>query len=177
MQFEEALKIILKFEGGYVNNPKDPGGETNYGITKNVAITNGYSGDMKLIPMDIVVLIYRKDYWKAACCDQLAGNLALVHFDAAVNCGKTQAGKFLQQSLNALLDEPNQLIVDGAVGTKTLWAYARLIPQKQDNLAHIYNALRIIFYIELNKPVFIHGWLNRVIALNDSINNKQAKVV
>ena len=54
MDFKSALKIVLLFEGGYVNDPLDTGGETNFGITKRVAQENGYNEDMKSIPMDFV---------------------------------------------------------------------------------------------------------------------------
>ncbi len=89
--FPRALGIVLRFEGGYVNHPQDPGGETKYGISKRAypdldikALTKAQAGE-----------IYRKDYWEPLRCDELAWPLNLVHFDAGVNHGKGQARKFL----------------------------------------------------------------------------------
>ena len=72
MNFQECLNEVLKKEGGYVNDPNDSGGETNYGITKNVAVSFGYNGNMKTIPMDIVAQIYKKKYWDALRLDDIS---------------------------------------------------------------------------------------------------------
>ena len=74
--FQEALKRVLQHEGGYVNHPSDPGGETNYGITKSVARQYGFKGSMKVIPMDIVEKIYKDQYWNAMSCDSFPFSIA-----------------------------------------------------------------------------------------------------
>ena len=61
--FDRAFDLLIGNEGGYVNNPKDPGGETNWGITKTVAVANGYTGDMRTMPKETAKCIYKKMYW------------------------------------------------------------------------------------------------------------------
>ena len=95
--FPRALGIVLRFEGGYVNHPKDPGGETKYGISKRA-----YPHlDIKTLTKAAAGEIYRKDYWEPLRCDELAWPLNLVHFDAGVNHGKGQARKFLLRASTA----------------------------------------------------------------------------
>ena len=52
MNFDQAFRNMIGHEGGYVNDPRDPGGETNHGVTKRVAVANGYTGSMKDLPLD-----------------------------------------------------------------------------------------------------------------------------
>lgn len=80
--FDTAVAFVLKHEGGYVNDPKDPGGETKYGISKRA-----YPGlDIKALTEDGAKAIYRRDYWDKSGAPDM-GNLALLHFDTAVNIG------------------------------------------------------------------------------------------
>ena len=97
--FKAALKRVLKHEGGYVNDPRDTGGETNYGITKATARAYGYNGSMKDIPMDIVEFIYKKMFWDAMSCDSFDFALAFQLFDAAVNHGLLNARKIIQRAV------------------------------------------------------------------------------
>jgi lysozyme family protein len=95
--YSACLKIILKNEGGYVNNPKDPGGETNYGITKSTAKANGYTGSMRSIPMSVVEAIYRTKFWVTSkfSGDSLADGVDLAWFDYGVNSGPARANTAL----------------------------------------------------------------------------------
>jgi lysozyme family protein len=95
--FDRALPIVLRFEGGYVDHPSDPGGETKFGISKRSyphldikALTKEQAGD-----------IYHRDYWTPLKCDALPWPLNLFHFDAGVNHGKVQARKFLNRTPTA----------------------------------------------------------------------------
>lgn len=97
--FERALKVVLKHEGGYANHPSDPGGETMYGITKAVALENGYNGPMRQIPMGLVRRIYKAKYWDAAGCDKLASGVDLAVFDFAVNSGVGRARDYLRRAI------------------------------------------------------------------------------
>jgi len=94
IEFSKALKITLKHEGGYVNDPDDSGGETNYGITVSVAKNHGYTGSMKDISLSIVSEIYKKSYWDKLRLDnvdsQVVGEKV---FDMAVNMGTNRAGQ------------------------------------------------------------------------------------
>jgi lysozyme family protein len=93
--FVECLEFVLKYEGGFVENPHDPGGVTNYGITRNVlAAWRGHPvsiSDMKNINKNEVSEIYQRNYWMAAGCDRLGTGDNLVVFDAAVNNGVGRA--------------------------------------------------------------------------------------
>lgn len=114
MRFEEALQKVLKHEGGYVNNPADPGGATNYGITKAVAVQYGYTGPMRTIPIDTVAAIYRRNYWDRVKADEFPIAIRYPLFDAAVNSGPKQAVTWLQRAMN--------IPVDGIIGPQTIAA-------------------------------------------------------
>jgi lysozyme family protein len=83
MEFSQALTILLKFEGGYVNDPNDPGGETNLGISKRA-----YPDlDIASLTPETVAPLYQKAYWDAINADSLPENCKLMGFDCAVNQG------------------------------------------------------------------------------------------
>jgi lysozyme family protein len=89
--FNKAVEIILKLEGGYVNHPDDPGGETRYGISKRA-----YPHlNIKTLTKDQAKAIYKRDYWDAAECSLLEPALALLYFDMAVNSGVSAARRTL----------------------------------------------------------------------------------
>ena len=117
--FQTALKRTLEFEGGYSDDPQDPGGETNYGITKNEAMRQGYMGSMKDIPMSLVENIYKTAYWNSMKCGDFIHQLIANHvFDCGVNTGTGTAGKMLQNALNQLFNRG--LVTDGVVGSLTV---------------------------------------------------------
>ena len=89
--FEDCLNTILHHEGGYVNHPKDPGGETNLGVTKRVYEEWGGTKDMKDLTEEDVGPIYKKNYWDRCKCDHLPSGLDLAVFDWAVNSGTGRA--------------------------------------------------------------------------------------
>lgn len=150
MDFEKALSIVLKHEGGYANHPADPGGETMYGITKRVAMEHGYSGPMRQIPMQLVQDIYHRSYWLAGKCDQLPPELRLIHFDSCVNSGVGRAAKWLQGAVGASQD--------GVIGPLTLAAASEAV----DALPR-YAAIRLKFLTGLSAfGVFGRGWTGRV---------------
>ena len=88
---------IIKVEGGYVNDPDDPGGETKYGISKRAYPKL----DIKNMTKDLAREIYKRDYWDACGCDDLPPGLDVAAFDAAVNMGRLTAIAILKQSRNA----------------------------------------------------------------------------
>ena len=94
--FDECLQIILHHEGGYVNHPKDPGGETNLGVTKRVYEEHGGTKDMKDLEFEDVAPIYKKSYWDRVKGDELPAGLDLCVFDFGVNAGTGRAAKYLQ---------------------------------------------------------------------------------
>lgn len=118
--FQKSLKRVLKHEGGYVNHPSDPGGETNFGITKSTARSYGYHGSMRTIPMTVVEKIYKSQYWDAMSCENFDFALAYQLFDAAVNHGLLNARKILQRTI--------KVKDDGIIGAVSLAAIRQLDP-------------------------------------------------
>ena len=91
MNFDIAFERLIGHEGGYVNHPEDPGGETNWGITLRTAREAGYTGSMRDLTRDQAKEIYRTAYWGRAQAEQYDGAIAFQVFDAAVNHGIGQA--------------------------------------------------------------------------------------
>lgn len=104
---DDAITLILKHEGGYVNDQRDPGGETKYGISKRAYPSLDIAGLTEQQARDI----YARDYWAACKCSELPPAVALCVFDAAVNQGAGFARKALQEAVGAK--------VDGVVGPMT----------------------------------------------------------
>ena len=102
--FEKCLEIILHHEGGYVNHPKDPGGETNLGVTKRVYEEWGGTKDMKDLTVEDVAPIYKKNYWDRVKGDHLPAGLDLCIFDFAVNAGPGRAAKMIQEMIGVTVD-------------------------------------------------------------------------
>jgi lysozyme family protein len=99
---DTLLDGLLQREGGYVNNPADRGGPTNYGITEQVARAFGYAGDMRSLPRSTALEIYRRQYWAGPGFDQVALRypaLAAELFDTGVNMGpKPRRRSFSERS-------------------------------------------------------------------------------
>lgn len=150
--FKLALKRVLEHEGGYVNHPSDPGGETNFGITKATAKAFGYNGSMKNIPMSVVEDIYKKQFWDKIKADNFPLVFAFQYFDAAVNHGIGNANKMLQRAVGVK--------DDGAVGPVTLNAVEKY---SSHQLASKFLSKRVSFYTSLKTfNTFGKGWMNRV---------------
>lgn len=155
LNFTKALKFILKREGGYVNDPDDPGGATNFGISLRYALKVGDIDndglleldidkdgdvdeiDIKNLTPEIVRETYYRDFWKAAGCELLEWPLCLAVFDTAVNSGPDRAKEFLAKS---------------------------------DGTWNDYLLIRVGFYSRIaNKKKklrrFFRGWINRVVLL------------
>jgi len=94
MSWERAIEFILQWEGGYVNDPQDPGGETKYGISKRAHPTV----DIQALDRTQAEAIYKEKYWDAMGCGHLTDPLDIVVFDSAVNCGKVRTGTWLKVS-------------------------------------------------------------------------------
>lgn len=101
--FKKALSFVLKWEGGYVNNPNDKGGATNKGITQGTynswLLSQGKERkDVKFISQAEVEEIYYTRYWLAAKCDNMSKIFAVISFDTAVNMGVGRVQEFLRAS-------------------------------------------------------------------------------
>ena len=174
---QSVIDHIIRVEGGYVNDPSDSGGETNFGITKVVARSFGYDGPMIDLPRETAFDIYVAKYWDAVRGDDMVSLLHTVAeevVDTAVNMGPGRAGKFLQRALNALNNRGalyQDLKVDGQIGNGTLTALSQYIEHRGESdktLVKMLNCLQGAFYVELAErrekdEKFIYGWFkNRV---------------
>jgi lysozyme family protein len=147
--FDKAFELVVGVEGGYVNDPRDPGGETKYGITKRSYPEARHRG----ITLDGCEEHLPAGYWThSAKCDQLPWPLAYFVFDAAVNQGWQNAVKLLQKSVGT--------VQDGVLGNNTLAAIQRA---NQKELCGIYMADRALRYTGTrNFDVYGRGWLKRL---------------
>lgn len=176
--FDTLVGPLIGREGGYVNAPYDPGGETIWGITKAVARENGYAGPMVAMARDQAVAIYRAKYWAKPglyLVAPLSGRLAAELLDTGVNMGTGTAGMFFQRSLNVLNEDGKDYAdvkVDGAIGPGTAEALKAFLAKRgvagETVLLKALNCLQGARYIELAEAnerdeTFVLGWLaNRV---------------
>lgn len=147
MSFNKYIDKVLQHEGGWVNDPTDSGGETNWGISKR-AYPNL---DIKNLTKEDAKAIYKRDYWDRNKCHLLPSGLDYVHFDTAINAGGGCAAKILQQAAG--------VAVDGKIGPMTIRAAKDVTPAEY--LLH-----RMYFYCQLvrnkhNQAKYIGGWSNR----------------
>lgn len=150
--FDYALEFTLQHEGGYVNDPADPGGETIYGISRR-AHPEPWAGGRPT--KATAALIYRRDYWDACRCDELPAPVAVVVFDTAVNCGCRRAVQFLQRAIGTK--------DDGVIGPITI---AKAKALDAGVTARLIADYRLAYYRGLATfPRFGKGWTNRTTAL------------
>jgi uncharacterized protein (TIGR02594 family) len=161
--FSRALAHVLEMEGGLTDDPYDPGGPTNRGITLKVfadwkgtpltaASRAALKAELKHIPDDVVEAIYRRRYWGPAHCVEMPAALAFFHFDAAVNHGVTGAMRLLQRAVGT--------DVDGEIGPNTRGAIARLTIEEA--LARYADVRRARYRALPHFWRFGRGWLARV---------------
>ena len=154
--YDKCLETILHHEGGYVNHPKDPGGETNLGVTKRVYEEFGGTKDMKDLTVEDVAPIYRKNYWDKIKADSLPSGLDLCVFDFGVNAGPGRAAKYLQGQIGTM--------ADGGIGPNTLAKleeYLKFTPVEQ--AIKTYQESRQDYYEQLSTfSSFGRGWTRRV---------------
>tara|TARA_E500000318_G_C3496315_1_gene186566 strand:+ start:360 stop:833 length:474 start_codon:yes stop_codon:yes gene_type:complete len=150
--FKEIIEQVLEHEGGYVNDPKDLGGETKYGITKRF-----YPDiDIKNLTIEQAKDIYKKDYWDKNKVESLPQNLWHIYFDMCVNMGKRTAVKVLQR---AAVNRGKDIEVDGGLGPMTIGAL------KGVELDRV-RAFRVKYYVDLitakpEQEKFFLGWFRR----------------
>lgn len=164
-KFEDYLKVILKHEGGYVNNPNDPGGATKYGISLRFLKDNkiDINTDGRVDSKDIVSItieeasdIYFRYFWSKMNLEHINNDLLKLHlFDMGVNAGTKSAIKLLQKMIG--------VTPDGIIGKLTLAA----IDSYKGNIVADYASARLSYYhrLTIKNPklkVFMKGWTNRV---------------
>ena len=154
--FDEIIEQVLEHEGGYVHDPKDLGGETNWGITKRF-----YPDvDIKNLTKEEAKQIYYDDYWVKNKVPSLPDNLKHIFFDMCINQGRGTAVRVLQRACNA---KGADLTVDGGMGPATIQAINKYKPC--DNRVRCY---RLKHYYDLvnKKPEqerFLFGWFKRAL--------------
>ena len=154
--WDEALRHILKYEGGYVNHPADPGGMTNLGVTKRVweewTGKPATEADMRALTPEMVGPLYKTRYWDAVRADDLPSGVDLCVFDCAVNAGVGRASKFLQQAVG--------VTADGQIGPKTVEAPTA---KPADEVVAKFCDLREAHYKSLPTfATFGKGWMRRL---------------
>ena len=174
---QEIIDDILRVEGGYVNDPADSGGATNFGITEDVARAFGYTGDMRDLTRDQAFDIYARRYWDAVRGDDLAALSPAVAFevvDTGVNMGPARAVSFLQRALTVfnvggrLYDD---MKVDGLAGPVTVNALEDYLAARSEAaLLKALNCLQGAAYIELAErrekdERFVYGWIQQRVKL------------
>jgi len=159
--YDKCLKAILHHEGGYVNHPKDPGGETNLGVTKRVYIEHGGTKDMKDLTVEDVAPIYKKGYWDKMKGDDLPGGLDLCVFDFGVNAGPGRSAKYLQTMIGT--------VADGGIGPNTLKAVEAYVSEHGINKSiENFQESRQGYYEKLSTfETFGRGWTRRVTETTD----------
>jgi len=153
-KFDEIIEVVLEHEGGYVNDPKDPGGETNFGIAKR----SHPDVDIKNLTKEDAKEIYKEVYWDNNKVESLPEDLWHIYFDCCVNMGKSRAVKILQQAANG---KGANIDVDGGLGPNTLKAISNV---ELDRV----RAYRVKYYADLvtKKPDlerFYFGWFKRAL--------------
>ncbi|ASN68645.1 hypothetical protein 3S11_23 [uncultured Caudovirales phage] len=151
MSFDVAFTRLMGSEGGYVNNPVDPGGETMWGVTARVARANGYQGEMKSLTKEKAKEIAKKVYWDPLKCDQMPFSVAFQVFDGSYNSGPDQSARWLQRALG--------VADDGKIGPITLNKLSNSNPAA---ICALYIAARGKFQTKLSTwSTFGKGWANR----------------
>lgn len=178
MSIDRYIDGLIQREGGYVNDPKDPGGATKFGITEAVARANGYKGAMQDLPLVTAQAIYKLQYWTKPRFDRVnavSPAVAEELLDTGVNCGVPFTKPLLQRALNLLNNDGTlfpDLETDGVYGDKTINALMAYLKQRgkpgETVLVRVLNILQGQRYIELserNKSLekYFFGWIaNRV---------------
>lgn len=166
------LATTFAIEGGYVFDKNDPGGETNHGITKEVAVAYGYTGPMKDMPQSVAAEIYTTNYIVKPGYDKVIALSAAVGeelVDAGVNVGPGRSSRWFQIALNAVSrdgkDYP-KVTVDGKIGSGTISAYSSLQAVRGkvkacELVIKLVDAQQAQHYMSLTKlSMYTPGWVD-----------------
>lgn len=148
MNFDQAFERLIGHEGGYVNHPADPGGETKFGITKRSYPSEDIAG----MTLDRAKTIYLRDYWGPAGCDAAPDQVRFDLFDMAVNAGVRKAVLTMQKAVGET--------EDGILGPRTLQAMQSMPSAR---LVARFNGHRLEHMASLPTwPSFGRGWARRI---------------
>lgn len=168
--YDESLRLVLKYEGGYTNHPADPGGPTNWGITINDARMywkkNATAQDVKVMPLSVAKTIYKARYWDVLRCDELPPGLDYTIMDYGVNSGVGRSGKVLRRALG--LPDNTSVVTDQVIAAV-----------RKANITKLINFIcseRMAFLRSLRTwPSFGKGWTARVTAVRAHSLNMAGK--
>jgi lysozyme family protein len=166
--WDNAFKMMLASEGGYVNHPSDPGGMTNLGVTKRVweewVGRESNEKEMRSLTSEMVEPLYKRKFWDAVRGDELPAGISYLIFDFAVNAGVGRSIKTLQSAVG--------VTPDGGFGPMTMAAVQAVDPVE---LIEKFSQAKEDFYRSLNTfETFGKGWLNRVAAVKVKANSMLA---
>ena len=158
-EFSKALPLVLKNEGGYVNDKTDLGGETNFGISKRAHP----DVDIKNLTVTHAEKIYKEHYWHPQLERMDDQAVATKLFDMMVNMGPRRAVRLFQSSVNRLARGVRPIPVDGKLGPMTVGRAneldgAKLLDAMRENAAEYYRA---IVKAKPEQRKFLRGWLRR----------------
>lgn len=179
---------VIVIEGGYVNDPTDPGGATKYGITEEVARKYGYAGEMKDLSKEFAEQIYIDGYVITPSfhlVTEISPAVGHKLIDAGVNTGVRRSSLWFQKALNSLsrggLDYP-LLKEDGVIGPSTIGAFKKLI-EKRGSVASCEMVIKLIdaqqatHYMNLVfLSQFTNGWVNHRIGNIPLENCKEYRI-
>ena len=170
--FTRGMEFVLKWEGGFVDDPDDRGGRTNKGVTQNTY--NRWRAKKGLLAEDVLNItdqevhaIYLQDYWKKVVQTWYPDELAIAIFDSAINMGPRRAVSMLQQAINETRNGP-KIAVDGAAGNQTFTALRDCISSGAQGAlldAYVHTRRGVYYAIVDQRPrnsKFLNGWLNRL---------------
>ena len=152
-KFDDIIEVVLEHEGGYVNDPDDPGGETNFGVAKR----SHPDVDIANLTKDGAKEIYKEHYWDKNKVESLPEYLRHIYFDMCVNFGRGGAVRVLQRAANA--KNRDKIEVDGGMGPATLKAIQNVELER----VRSYRVLRFANLV-IKKPEqerFWFGWYKR----------------
>ena len=157
--FDEIVDAIIEHEGGnkYTHDPKDPGGGTRFGISKNRYPRE----NIKKLTRERAIELYKKDYWDRYAVERMPKKFRYIYMDMVVNMGPGRAKRAMQRGANGTVDPP--LVIDGRLGPKTM----RALKHRKVDIGKI-RAARIFYYCTLvaRKPElmrFLEGWIARAL--------------
>jgi lysozyme family protein len=170
---ERGLAIIKEHEGGYSNDPNDPGGPTNFGISLRFLRESGNlladvdhdgdidAADIKGLTWELAAALFTSEFWSEYGYERLPADIAIKTFDLSVNMGPVQAHKILQRACRACGYDIKD---DGALGPITVAAARNILPATvllaamRSEAAGFY---RLLVSKNVLLGVFINGWLAR----------------
>lgn len=166
------VAAIFAVEGGYVNDPRDPGGETNHGITLATAQAAGYTGKMRDLDLNTATNIYISNYINKPGFGEvitLSPAVGQKLVDAGVNAGPARSSTWFQQGLNSLNRggvDYAKISVDGKIGKGTIAAYTSLVNKRGkikacEMMIKLVDAQQVTHYTSLtNLSQYTPGWID-----------------